>query len=379
MTGTEPLCYTERMANAKPFQLLIKPVGADCNLRCDYCFYLRADEVYAHKGRHVMADDVLETMIAGLMRQRFPQSVFAWQGGEPTLAGVDFFRKVVALEQKHGVPRQEVANSFQTNGLFIDADWCRLLHDYSFLVGLSVDGPQEIHDAVRHTVGGRGTWVQTMGAARLMDEHGVAYNILCVVHAGNVGLGSDLLRWFVEQGFPFVQFIPCLEPGMGHNVPLDAYGDFLCDTFDFWCRDVSGKVSVRDFDALLAAAMGQPASLCTFGRKCNHYIVIEHNGDVYPCDFFVFADWKLGNVMEAPLESFVAGDRYKRFAQQKAGVAACRGCPWRPMCYGGCQKDRRCADGAIGPTPFCGAYKKFFAHAMPKLKVLAKKVQRQQA
>jgi len=364
------------MLARRPFQLLIKPVGADCNLRCDYCFYLRAEDLYPQRGRHVMADTVLETMIAGLMRQRFLQSVFAWQGGEPTLAGVDFFRRVVALEEQHGVAGQEVANSLQTNGLLIDAEWCRLFHDYKFLVGLSVDGPREIHDAIRHTAGGKGTWDKALDAARLMDQHQVSYNILCVIHAGNVGQGADLVRWFVREGFPYLQFIPCLEPGLHHSVPPDAYGDFLCDAFDYWCKDGLGKVSIRDFDALLASALGEPPQLCTFGRKCNHYVVIEHTGDVYPCDFFVFEEWKLGNVMDAPLETFFESEKYKRFAQQKYSVPACRGCQWRSLCYGGCQKDRRCAPSLAHPSPFCAAYKRFFKHATPKLKVLAKKAQR---
>jgi uncharacterized protein len=364
------------MPDRRPFQLLVKPVGADCNLRCDYCFYLRAGELYPRPGRHVMAEDVLETMIAGLMRLRFDQSVFAWQGGEPTLAGVDFFRKVVALEQKHGVSGQSVANSFQTNGILIDEEWCRLFRDYNFLIGLSIDGPKDVHDAVRHTVGGRGTWDRAMEAARLMDRFQVAYNILCVVHAGNVGLGADLMRWFIREGFPYLQFIPCLEPGLKHNVAPGAYGDFLCDVFDCWAGEGLGKVSVRDFDALVAAALSEPVQLCTYGKKCNNYIVVEHTGDVYPCDFFVYDEWKLGNVMDGPLDGFLECEKFKRFARRKYSVPACRGCPWRAMCHGGCQKDRRCAGSIERPTPFCAAYKRFFEHAMPRLKVLAKQVQR---
>lgn len=364
------------MENRKPFQLLIKPVGADCNLRCDYCFYLRAAGLYADTRRHVMSDEVLEAMISGLMRQRFPQSVFSWQGGEPTLAGVDFFRRVVALEQKYGVSGQEVANSFQTNGLLIDEDWCRLFSQYKFLLGLSLDGPEETHNAVRHTAAGHGSWQKALDAARLMSQHGVEYNILTVIHAGNVGLGADLLRWFVEQGFSYLQFIPCLEPGMPHSVPAEAYGDFLCETFDYWVREGRDRVSIRDFEAMVALFLGEPAQLCTHGKKCNNYVVVEHTGDVYPCDFFVYDEWKLGNVLDAPIESFLETEKFKNFAKQKAAVAACRGCEWRQYCYGGCQKDRRTAGSYDVPTPFCIAYKKFFKHASPKLKSLAKYVGR---
>ena len=356
--------------------VIAKPTGPICNLRCEYCFYLRAEDMYEKPGRHIMSDETLETMIAGLLELRFPQSVFAWQGGEPTLAGVDFFRRAVALQQRYGASGQAVSNAIQTNGIVLDEAWCRLFHDYHFLVGLSVDGPKEMHDAVRHTASGRGTWDKVMASAQLMDRFQVEYNILCVVNTANVGMGADLLRWFVDRGFNYVQFIPCLEPGFKHNVPVDAYGEFLCATFDYWADELFGKVSVRDFDSLVTTYMKLPGALCTYGRKCNNYIVVEHTGDVYPCDFFVFDEWKLGNVMDAPLESFLDTDKYKRFAAQKYKVPACAGCPWRKMCYGGCQKDRRCAGSYSEPTPLCEAYKRFFAHAAPRLPKLAKKVRR---
>ncbi|NIA16086.1 MAG: anaerobic sulfatase maturase [Nitrospiraceae bacterium] len=362
------------MSDTRPFQLLIKPVGADCNLRCDYCFYLRAQELYAERGRHIMSDEVLERMVSGLMQLRFPQSVFAWQGGEPTLAGVDFFRRVVAFQQRYGISGQFVSNSLQTNGILLDEEWCRLFREYHFLVGLSMDGPQHIHDSVRKTGDGRGTWEKVRQSAHLMDQHNVEYNILCVVNAANIRMGADLLRWFVDNGFSYVQFIPCLEPGLEHNVDADAYGDFLCSTFDYWSKDGFGKVSVRDFDSILSARMGVPGVMCTYGRRCNHYIVIEHTGDVYPCDFYVYDEWKLGNLMDAPIESFMQHDLYRQFAGQKNKVPACRGCTWRKMCYGGCQKDRRIVGDVTQPSPLCPAYKKFFAHATPRLNALAKRL-----
>ncbi|MBI4557319.1 MAG: anaerobic sulfatase maturase [Candidatus Hydrogenedentes bacterium] len=363
------------MPNCRQFQLLIKPVGADCNLHCDYCFYLRAGELYETKGRHIMPDDVLERVISGLLQLRFPQTVFAWQGGEPTLAGLDFFRTVIELEKKHGAPGQGVGNAIQTNGVLLNEDWCALFRDYKFLVGLSIDGPPEIHNRRRHDHARRGNWDKAMAAARLMDRYQVPYNILCVVNSDNVYLGAELLRWFTDQGFNYLQFIPCLEPGMPYNVPVGAYGDFLCDTFDYWAGDGFGRVSIRDFDSLLATRLGEPSGLCTYGRVCNHYIVIEHNGDVYPCDFFVFRDWKLGNVMEAPLESFLETEKYRQFAYQKDKVPECRGCRWRSLCHGGCQKDRVSSGSLTEPTAFCEAYKKFFAHAVPRLNALAKRTQ----
>ena len=364
------------MAPVRPFQLLVKPVGADCNQRCAYCFYNRAGELYPSDERHIMADPVLESMIAQFMRLRFPQSVFAWQGGEPTLAGLDFFRRVVALEQQYGVSGQEVANALQTNGWLIDEPWCRFLDEYKFLVGLSLDGPQDVHDAMRPSPSGRSTWDKAMEASKLMDQHNVACNILCVVHAGNVGLGADLVRWFVREGFYYLQFIPCLEPGSAHNVTPEAYGDFLCDTFDYWAKEGFGQLSVRDFDAMVLAALQGRAGLCIYGKKCDNYIVIEHTGDVYPCDFFVYDEWKLGNIADSPLESFLECEKYRQFARQKHAVLACNGCEWRQMCHGGCQKDRRFHGNLSSPTPFCAAYKKFFKHAAPKIATLAKRARR---
>ena len=326
-----------------------------------------------------MAEPILERVAQGLLENRFPETVFAWQGGEPTLAGVDFFRKAVELEQRFGAPGQVVGNAFQTNGVLIDDDWCRLFRDYKFLIGLSIDGPQEIHDKYRVNKAGRGAWDKAMAAAELMRRYGVEFNILSVVNRDNVGLGSDLLRWFADQGFNYVQFIPCVEPGSPHNVPPEDYGRFLCDTFDYWSREAFGKVFVRDFDGLLAMRMGDPAGLCTYGPRCNAYIVVEHNGDVYHCDFFVYDEWKLGNVMEAPLASFLETPKYKRFAYQKSKVTACRGCPWRSTCHGGCQKDRLAGGTLSDPTALCPAYKQFFAHATPRLATLAKRAARRRA
>jgi len=365
------------MALRKPFQLLIKPVGADCNLRCKYCFYLRAHELYAAEGRHIMSDEVLERMISGLLRYRFPETVFAWQGGEPTVAGLDFFKRAVEVEQKHGAPGQSVGNGLQTNGILLDDEWCRFLHDYHFLVGLSLDGPKEVHDALRVDMGGHGTWDKVMASARRMEQNEVEYNILCVVNSLNVKLGKDLLRWFIDQGFNYLQFIPCIEPGLDLNVPPEAYGEFLCDVFDYWAKEGFGKVSIRDFDAMLTQQMHGVSPLCTFGRVCNHYIVIEHTGDVYPCDFFVYDEWRLGNVMDAPLHTFMETEKYRLFAYQKDKVPACRGCTWRSICHGGCQKDRVATGAFTDPTPLCAAYQRFFEHAMPKFKKLAKRVQRQ--
>jgi len=326
-----------------------------------------------------MSTDVLETVIAGFMRLRLPESVFCWQGGEPTLARVQFYRRAAELQQRYGASGQVVANAFQTNGVLVDDEWCRLFHEYRFLVGLSLDGPIDVHDAVRRNRAGEGSWSKVMAAAERMRHYGVEFNVLCVVHSGNVSLGSDLLRWFQAHGFDHVQFIPCIERNMPHTVSAEAYGAFLCDTFDYWSREGFGRVSARDFDAILAARQGRGGQVCTYARKCDQYIVIEHNGDVYPCDFFVTGEWKLGNVKDSPLDSFIELDKFKAFAYQKDKVPACRECPWRQTCHGGCQKDRLVGGTTSDPTILCSAYKRFFRHAMPRFNTLAKRMPRDPA
>jgi len=325
-----------------------------------------------------MPDEVLERMIRNMLEYRFPQTVFAWQGGEPTMCGLDFFERAVEFQKKYGAPGQSVGNAIQTNGTLIDEDWCHLFQEYKFLVGLSLDGPQNAHDRFRVTASGHGTWEIVMRAAELMRRHQVEFNILCVVTDYNVEMGADLLRWYVDHGFYYLQFIPCEERGYEHNVSPEKYGDFLIDTFDYWSKELFGRVSIRDFDALLTQQMGQGQPMCTYGRVCNHYVVVEHNGDIYPCDFFVYDHWKLGNLMDAPLHTFLESDKYKQFAYQKDKVPACRNCKWRSVCHGGCQKDRMVrGDDFRQPTILCEGYKKFFAHAMPRLNALAKKVARQ--
>jgi uncharacterized protein len=183
-----------------------------------------------------------------------------------------------------------------------------------------------------------------------------------------------LIRWFVAQGWKFLQFIPCMERESPYNVSPEQYGEFLRDAFDYWLTEAAGQVYIRDFNSLLAQFTGVRDRLCIHGRRCNDYILIEHTGDVYPCDFFMKPEWKLGNVMESPLESFVETERYRQFGRQKDQVAACRGCQWRAMCHGGCQKDRLAMSTIAGPTPFCKAYQKFFSHAVPQLQGLAKRM-----
>jgi uncharacterized protein len=360
----------------RPFQLLIKPASADCNARCDYCFYLRVGREMYTERRNRMSDAVLERLVSSFLGLRLPLSVFSWQGGEPTLMGLPFFERVVELQKQHGKGGQLVGNALQTNGLVIDKQWARFLGEYRFLVGLSLDGPREIHERYRGK-----SHHKVMRAARLLREHHVAYSVLCCVSHANAGRGREVSRWFVENGFFALQFIPIVEtdPTTGRladfAVTGEEYGRFLCDVFDEWAERGWGKISVRIFDAMLNRAIGAPIHFCPLGERCDSYLVVEHNGDVYPCDFFVRPELKLGNIMETDLPAFFETEKAKAFsAAKKAYGSECAACEYLDVCYGGCQKDR--LDGAR--SSLCAGYRMFFAHTADKFAELAKQFTIQQ-
>ncbi|MFO8057749.1 MAG: anaerobic sulfatase maturase [bacterium] len=352
-----------------PFQLLIKPAAGDCNLACEYCFYRETTPVlYPEEKRHRMSFETMDRVVSDLLSYRFPETVFCWQGGEPTLMGLDFFRETVQAQMKHGQSGQSVGNAFQTNGIIINDEWARFFADYRFVVGLSLDGPREIHDRYRNTVKGEGTFDRVMATAELFRKHGVAFNILCVVNRFNQDRAREVYRFFRMNGFDYIQFIPCLEtdPDTGEVLPFSATPEglarFFGEAFDEYRRDGFPQVSERNFDALLNIHLtGQP-NMCTFGKRCGEYLVIEHNGDVYPCDFFVEDKWKLGNVYEKKLSEFFSHPLMKSFARAKSQrPAECEQCKWVEWCHGGCLKDRL-PDRASGPgrTYFCPAYQALF-------------------
>jgi uncharacterized protein len=355
----------------KTFQLLVKPVSADCNSRCDYCFYRPVESLYPGLARHRMPAEVLEKMIREFLGQRQAETIFSWQGGEPTLAGLDFFQEVVRLEQDLGRSGQVIGNAFQTNGLLLDEDWAKFLARYQFLVGLSLDGPEEIHNRFRRDGAGQGTFARVMAAAELLRRAGVAFNLLTVVSPANVERAEEVYRFFQEQGFRYLQFVPCLErdpQGQGlapFSITAEAYGRFLCQLWDVWLQDGFPQVSIRDFDSYLARRLQGKATLCTFQSACGQYLVVEHNGDIYPCDFFVRPEFKLGKLMEQALPDFLSLARAREFARAKApSDRECVRCSWRGHCHGGCPKDRLQADGKwAGRTFFCDAYRAFFTHA----------------
>ncbi|HNY28792.1 MAG TPA: anaerobic sulfatase maturase [Candidatus Sumerlaeota bacterium] len=374
----------------RPVQVLIKPASADCNLACEYCFYCEKRALYPNTSTPRMAPDVQEEMIKQILRYGGDSPVFAYQGGEPTLMGLDYFKRSVALQMRHG-QGQNVANSIQTNGLLLDEAWCEFLTSYRFLVGLSLDGPADLHDQYRRDRGGHPSHARVEQATRLMREFETEFNILTVVTAHSLPRARELYAYFRELGCQWLQFIPAVEfdPATGRLADFSpdpiAYGHFLCDLFDAWRQDFrNGRptTSVRLFDTLLGLYCGgsSPAN-CSFRQQCGHYVVIEHNGDVYACDFFVEPRWKLGNLMRHSLRTLAESALQREFGRQKTRLPeSCGGCEWLFLCHGGCPKDRQRsgAPGQMGVDYFCEAHKMFFAYSKPVFEDLKRQVRAEQ-
>ncbi len=367
---------------SKPFTLLIKPSGSDCNIDCSYCFYkCRSAEI--GQGRQRMSDEVLEKLIKDYLQLGFPMAGFAWQGGEPTLMGLDFYRKVVELQKQYGQPGQEVGNSLQTNAILLDDTWGPFLAENKFLVGVSIDGPAEFHDPYRVDHGGHGTFDRVMRAIDTCKKHQVEFNTLTLLQAKNVDHPETLFEFLTNLGTTFLQFIPCVEldPATGRvtdfSVTPEQYGEFLCRLFDCWVKQGLQKTSIRDFDSILSYYLGQRHTICTFDRQCSQYVVVEHAGDVYCCDFFVESMWHLGNIFDTPIESLATCAKKRQFARVKTKLCnKCLVCRHLDICRGGCMKDRAPFDKeSYGrESYFCEAYKRFFEYSGPKFMDIAARV-----
>jgi len=372
-----------RRRTRKPLtSVLVKPAGADCNLSCAYCFYTAKAALYPETRRPRMSPEILEEMVRQVMRYGGPFVSFGWQGGEPTLMGPDFYRRAVELQERHGRPGQTVGNGMQTNGLLIDDQWCRLLARHSFLVGLSLDGPRHIHDRYRTDRGGAGTWARVCDAARRLLDGGVAVNALVLVNDYSVRYPREIYEFLKELGLTFMQFIPCVETdplddrrAAPFSVAGNPYGRFLCELFDLWradFKDGQPTTSVRFFESVLYTYAGLPAPECSLLEECGGYVVVEHNGDVYACDFFVEPEWKLGNLAIHSLAAMLNSSRQGGFGRLKKRVPGeCAACRWLPYCRGGCTKDRLRVEADGGSNHFCEAYRMFFAHAHGELTRLA--------
>jgi uncharacterized protein len=366
----------------QPFTLLIKPSGSECNVDCEYCFYkARAPEV--GRGKQRMSDEVLEKLVKDYMELRFPLAGFAWQGGEPTLMGLDFYEKTVELQKKYGASGQEVANSIQTNAILLNDKWCRFLHDNKFLVGVSIDGPKEFHDYYRLDHSGAGTFDRVMRAIEKCKEYKVEFNTLTLLNARNAEHPDEVFDFLIGLGVKFLQFIPCVEvdPATGEiadfSITAGQYGEFLCRLFDRWCEYGPRKLSIRDFDSLLSYYVTGRHTICTFDRQCSQYIVVEHTGDAFCCDFFVEPKWRLGNIFETPIEKLAASPKKRAFARAKQNLCnKCLVCRHLAVCRGGCMKDRAPfdKDNFGRESYYCEAYKRFFDHATPRFMQLAAEI-----
>ena len=385
------------------FHAMIKPGGSACNLDCSYCFYLSKATLPGGPGSGRMSDAILERFIqqyiAGVTG---PEVVFSWQGGEPSLVGLDFFRKVVALQQKHAKPFQRIENDLQTNGTLLNEEWCEFLKQNRFLVGLSIDGPREIHDRYRVTKGGRPTFDKVFNAAKLMQRYGVPFNTLTCINRFNGRKPLDVYRFLKNDvGSTYMQFIPIVEykgfeltaPHKGHNalpprygepaarpgnpdsvvtewsVDPDDWGYFLCSIFDRWYNNDIGKIMVNHFETLVSQHLGLGSQLCIYGEFCGKGVAVEHDGGIYSCDHYVYPEYLLGNITDSTLDSRVFSRPQVQFGYAKNETLPqyCRQCIYLSDCWGECPKNRLIStpDGEPGLNYLCPGFRKFFAHAMP--------------
>jgi len=404
-------------ANREPkrFHVMAKPVGSTCNLDCTYCYYLSKETLPKGPGTGRMSDETLELFIqqyiAGVTGD---EVVFSWQGGEPTLLGLEFFRKVVALEKQHARPGQRIENDLQTNGTLLNTEWCEFLKAHRFLVGLSIDGPREIHDHYRVTKGGRPTFDQVFAAAKLLQRHGVPFNTLTCVHRFNGRRPVDVYRFLRDElHSTHIQFIPIVEhktfertapqtwnraelpkdgepearPGHPNSIVTDwsvdpdDWGYFLCRVFDRWLdRDV-GKVMVNHFETLVAQHLGLPSQMCIYSEVCGKAVAVENDGSVYACDHYVYPEYRLGNLKSQPLGGMVFSPGQAQFGYAKSASLPryCRQCPYLTDCWGECPKNRiiRAPDGEPGLNYLCRGFKQYFAHAIPEVERIVAELRKQ--
>ena len=375
MAGEFPILPEGQGSAPRITSLLIKPASAVCNLDCAYCFYLdrEADPYSALPGRR-MTEETLERLVDSYLFYSYPNSTLAFQGGEPTLAGPAFFEKLVELEQQYGRGGQSVSNSMQTNGVLLNDRWCELFKQYHWLIGISIDGPEPAHDLYRFNKQGAGTWRKVMAGIECLKKHGVEFNALCVLSQANVGKAAETYRFFRSLGIDYIQYIPLSEfDGLGQPLPFtitpEQYGRFLSETFDLWWPE-RRKVRIRYFDNIAEALAGQKPGSCTLHETCDSYVVVEFNGDVYPCDFFVESDWKLGNINLDSWAEIARRQRRYQFAAKKAiAHPDCQVCEYQAICHGGCPKHRHDQRRNFNDLDyFCTAYKMIFRKAVEPLR-----------
>ena len=389
------------MSSPAPFHIMSKPIGPRCNIDCAYCYYLEKEKFFPGEKKFRMSPDVLESHIRQTIEASLEAGMsevnFAWQGGEPTMLGVDYFQQVVALQQKYAPAGAKIANALQTNGILLDDAWGAFLKENKFLVGISIDGPKKVHDRYRIDRAGRPTFDAVMRGLEVLQRHGVEHNALTTVHRANGGKGREVYRFLKGLGIEFMQFIPIAErtgaEGLSGAPQVDmdpgntvtpwsvsprAYGKFLCDVFDTWFSRDIGEVFVQFFDVQLGLWMGRPSSLCVFAETCGSGLALEHDGSLYSCDHYVYPEYRLGNIAETPMRDMLWTDRQNQFGRDKADTltAQCRACRYRFACNGDCPKHRfaMSKDGEAGHSYFCESYTMFFRHAGSRMQDMARAV-----
>ena len=374
---------------AKPLYVMLKPAGAHCNLACKYCYYLEKNKLYPTAQRHLMSDEMLEQFTREYIEaQTMNQVLFTWHGGEPLLRSIDFYRKALSLQQKYAGGRR-IDNVIQTNGTLLTDEWCEFFAQNHWLVGISIDGPQPYHDHYRLTAAGKLSWKKVMQGIKLLKKHGVEWNAMAVVNAYNVNHPLEFYRFFKENGCQFLQFTPIVERQTRHEdgrtlasladkneIPLseasvtpEQWGYFLCAIFDEWVRKDVGKIFVEIFDCTLANWMGISPGICAYSKECGHAGVMEHNGDVYSCDHFVFPEYKLGNIRDHSLIDMLYGEQQQEFSRLKHSSLPrqCKECDMEFACHGECPKNRFMKDkyGDSGLNYLCLGYYHYYQHVAP--------------
>ena len=374
---------------AKPLYVMLKPAGAHCNLACKYCYYLEKNNLYQNSHRHLMSDETLEQFTREYIEaQTMPQVLFTWHGGEPLMRSIDFYKKALALQKKYAHGKQ-IDNVIQTNGTLLTDEWCEFFAQNHWLVGISIDGPQEYHDHYRITPAGKPSWEKVMQGISLLKKHRVEWNAMAVVNAYNAEHPLEFYHFFRDNGCQYLQFTPIVERLTEHEdgrtlasladdreIPLaDAsvtpqqWGNFLCTIFDDWVRHDVGKTFVEIFDCTLANWMGVLPGICAYSKECGHAGVMEHNGDVYSCDHFVFPEYKLGNIREQSLIDMLYGEKQQAFSRLKhtSLPRQCKECDMEFACHGECPKNRFEKDkyGEPGLNYLCQGYYQYYTHVAP--------------
>lgn len=373
---------------ARPLYVMLKPAGSLCNLRCKYCYYLEKNALYTEQKNHVISDEMLDKFIREYIEaQTSPDVLFCWHGGETLMRPISFYRRAIELQRKYARGRR-IDNTIQTNATMLTDEWCEFFHENNFLVGVSIDGPQEFHDEYRRTATGKPTFHKVMQGIRLLNKHNVDWNALAVVNDFNADYPLEFYNFFKEIGCHYIQFTPIVErrierkdglslaPGMEEggelvdfSVTPEQWGKFLCTIFDEWVRHDVGTYFIQIFDATLANWVGVQPGLCSLAKECGHAGVMEFNGDVYSCDHFVYPEHLLGNINEKTITEMMYGEKQREFAKLKHELLPqqCRECPVEFACHGECPKNRFTRDkyGNPGLNYLCKGYRQFFEHVKP--------------